>query len=351
MAIGRISGPLLKSNLIRDGVDLAFETDLLYLDVNNARIGINSAAPDYELDVVGTTRTTDLDVTNTLTIGNFTVTGNSISSNLDTISFIPSGAEPTIYHSRLQVGDIEIDNNVISTTVSNSNLELRTNGTGIVDIFSTTNITGDLTVTGTINVTGNVKIDGNIQIGDSLDDTIVINAKINSDLVPQASNTYDLGSSAFRWQAIYAVNLYSDQLNATQLDVGQLTFTDNVVSTVAGQDLILDPNGAGRVRLGNFAIFENTITNIIPDAVSILSQSGTGYFKIAGTNGFVPPSGTVSQRPVGFDRVIGMTRYNTESKALEIWDGLGWQSPAGSIGAVSEGTANEIAVQYALTLG
>ncbi len=32
MAIGRISGPLLKSNLIRDGVNLAFETDLLYLD-------------------------------------------------------------------------------------------------------------------------------------------------------------------------------------------------------------------------------------------------------------------------------------------------------------------------------
>ena len=55
MAIGRISGPLLKSNLVRDGVDLAFETDLLYLDVNNRRIGINSAAPQYPLDVDGTT--------------------------------------------------------------------------------------------------------------------------------------------------------------------------------------------------------------------------------------------------------------------------------------------------------
>jgi hypothetical protein len=45
MAIGRISGPLLKSNLLRDGVELAVETDLLYLDVVNRRIGINSAAP------------------------------------------------------------------------------------------------------------------------------------------------------------------------------------------------------------------------------------------------------------------------------------------------------------------
>jgi hypothetical protein len=34
MAVGRITGTLLKANLLRDGVDLAFETDLLYLDVN-----------------------------------------------------------------------------------------------------------------------------------------------------------------------------------------------------------------------------------------------------------------------------------------------------------------------------
>ena len=60
MAVGRISGPLLKANLLRNGVDLAFETDLLYLDVNNSRIGIKTTTPQYELDVNGTTRSTDL---------------------------------------------------------------------------------------------------------------------------------------------------------------------------------------------------------------------------------------------------------------------------------------------------
>jgi hypothetical protein len=45
MAIGRISGQLLKSNLLRAGENLAFETDLLYLDVVNSRIGIKTAAP------------------------------------------------------------------------------------------------------------------------------------------------------------------------------------------------------------------------------------------------------------------------------------------------------------------
>ena len=60
MAVGRISGPLLKANLLRNGVDLAFETDLLYLDVNNSRIGVKTASPQYDLDVNGTTRSTDL---------------------------------------------------------------------------------------------------------------------------------------------------------------------------------------------------------------------------------------------------------------------------------------------------
>ena len=81
MAVGRISGPLLKDNLLRNGVNLAFETNLLYLDVVNGRIGINTATPDHELSVSGTTRTTNLQVTNEADIASFTVTGNTLSSS------------------------------------------------------------------------------------------------------------------------------------------------------------------------------------------------------------------------------------------------------------------------------
>ena len=64
MAIGRISGPLLKSDLLRNGVDLAFETDLLYLDVTNRRIGVRTTSPQYALDVAGVARVSDLEITN-----------------------------------------------------------------------------------------------------------------------------------------------------------------------------------------------------------------------------------------------------------------------------------------------
>ena len=58
MAIGRISGSVLKSNLTRNGTDLAFETNLLYLDVTNSRVGIGTSEPTTALQVNGTTTTT-----------------------------------------------------------------------------------------------------------------------------------------------------------------------------------------------------------------------------------------------------------------------------------------------------
>lgn len=53
MAIGRISGPMLRSNLERQGVDLSIETQLLYVDVTNGRIGVQTNSPQVELDVAG----------------------------------------------------------------------------------------------------------------------------------------------------------------------------------------------------------------------------------------------------------------------------------------------------------
>lgn len=350
MAIGRISGPLLKQNLIRDGIDLAFETDLLYLDVNNSRLGINTATPQYSLDVVGTTRSSNLDISGQLTVGNFLVSGNTISSDLPTINFIASGGEATAYHSRLVVNDIELNGNVISTTSSNADLELSPNGTGKVKIFASTEITGTLDVTGDINATGNITIGGNLIIGDSLSDSIVINASIKSDLIPETTGLYDLGSPSFKWGTVYASTVSADTLSIADFNVGNLHLYDNTITTTTG-NLTLDANGTGYVQIGNLTIKDNQITNIVTDAVTEIVQSGTGYFKIAGTNGFVPPKGDTSSRPSVAYSIEGMTRYNIDSKALEIWDGTQWASPAGTIGAVSEATANEIAIKYALTLG
>ncbi len=349
MAIGRISGPLLKANLVRDGVDLAFETDLLYLDVNNSRIGINSAAPQYALDVVGTTRTTDLRVDNQFDIGNFTITGNTISSDLNTINLQPSGDEPVIYHSRLQIDDINFQANVISTLSSNVDLEIRTSGTGDLDVYADTNIYGSLYVTGNIQAGGNLTIGGDITIGDSPTDSVVINARINSDLIPETDNTYSLGNSTFRWASLTTNNLFATTLNLQTLTVGNISLSNSTITTTGNADLILDPNGTGVVRTGNFTIGTNTIRNTVSGAITTFEATGTGYFKITGTNAFVPPKGGSGTRPTLYAEE-GMTRYNTDSKALEIWNGTQWASPAGTSGAVSEAQAEDIAARFSLIL-
>ena len=350
MAIGRISGQLLKSNLLRAGENLAFETNLLYLDVVNSRIGIRTATPTVDLDVNGHTRSTNITVDNQLNIGNLHFTGNTITSDSSTINFSAAAGEATVYHSRLQIDDLQLQGNIISTTVSNSSIEIDPNGTGTVNIIANTNITGNLAVTGNVNATGNIVIGGNITIGDALTDNIVINASIRSDLIPETDNTYDLGSPTFRWRSIYVNDFYTTALNVPTLDVGNLMFRDNEITTTTGQDLYIDGNGAGGVRLGNFRIVDNEITNVSTNAITQIAQTGTGYFKIQGTNGFVPPRGDNSQRPTAY-AVLGMTRFNINSKALEIWDGVAWASPAGSSGAVSITQAEDIAVQLALTIG
>ena len=54
MAIGRITGQMLSANLARSGTDLAFETNLLALDVTNSRVGVGTASPATTLHVSAT---------------------------------------------------------------------------------------------------------------------------------------------------------------------------------------------------------------------------------------------------------------------------------------------------------
>lgn len=53
MAIGKISGVMLQSDLDRQGQDLSFDGNLIYLDVVNRRVGIANSNPNVALTVSG----------------------------------------------------------------------------------------------------------------------------------------------------------------------------------------------------------------------------------------------------------------------------------------------------------
>ena len=97
MAINRISGDLLESNLIRSS-DLAFNTNLLYVDVANGRIGVKTDSPgNFALDVNGNTRVQgNQTITGDLVVQGTTTTIDSqnlvVEDNIITINENASGA-------------------------------------------------------------------------------------------------------------------------------------------------------------------------------------------------------------------------------------------------------------------
>ena len=232
MAVGKITGEMLQNNLVRNGINLAFETDLLFLDVNNGRVGIKNSAPTHPLHVVGTARTQNVDVSNSVTVGDFTLSGSTIASTTGSIFFNLAGAGAAVYNSRLLVDDFEITDNELRITDTNKDLEIRPNGTGELKIYGNTEVFGNLHATGTISA------DGNLQLGNDAGDNITFVGEINSNVIPDADNTYNLGSASRRW-----TNIYSDVLNANTVVSGSLIVDGVDVVTPQGNIIYVSANG------------------------------------------------------------------------------------------------------------
>ena len=227
MAVGRISGPLLSQNLLRNGVDLAFETDLLYLDVNNGQIGIKTSLPQYNLDVNG--------------------------------SFRAIGVS--------KLGNITITSTATATVINNSN--------GDIVIQSPTEgkllIKNDTIVTGHLHATGNITAAGSVQLGNFTgSDTLSLYADIISDITPQTSNQYNLGSAEKTWADVYVNNLIAGT-------IAGLPNQDINIGIPPGQDPNVGPITNGNIYLnGNVRIWGDQPLGTAPVVSNILHVSMDG---------------------------------------------------------------------------
>jgi hypothetical protein len=351
MAVGRISGPLLKDNLLRNGVNLAFETSLLYLDVVNSRVGINTATPAYDLDVNGTTRTTNLQVTTSTTIGHLTIGNSTISSTDSTITFLPNGANGVVYQGTISVGQLQVNTNVISSTGTNTDINISPTGTGSVNLNANTLVNGNL------HATGNITADGNITLGNANTDTVTFDGEVNSDVLPSITATYNLGSNSLQWNNVYTVNSYITNANISTVNTNNfysssLKISTNTISTItANTDINLSTTGSGGVVIGNLKFVGSSVINVVPNAVTTFVESGTGYAKFPGTYGVVVPVGTSSTRPAIQYSEIGMMRYNTELQYMEVFNGTNWISVTGTSTGVTFNDATDIGIEAALMIG
>jgi len=210
--IGRIGGPLLADNLLRNGNNLAFETKLLYFDVANNRIGINTASPSVDLQTPTSLQTVNLQVNNNFEVQNNTlINGDTIYHYYGNLNFIPNqSSNPTINSSEQIAGSFDVFDNTIFVDdgTGNTDLNISPNGSGQT-VFGSVPSPTNVLINGNLHATGNITWDGNITLGSAPIDTITITAEVNSNILPSTNNTYTLGSSVDPKISVGSVSLSS----------------------------------------------------------------------------------------------------------------------------------------------
>jgi hypothetical protein len=356
--LGRISGPLLKDNLIRDGVDLRISntelsTSLLYFNVNDRQISINTAG-EHELTVDSTTKTFNL-ISSGIKVANieFALAGdNIISTTSGGITLTPNQTDPLIVADQLRAGDINLKDNAVSNYQVNGSIELRANSNRLVNFDSSTTINGDLLVTGNINIDGSLTKNGDLIIGDN-GDTVTVTPNFRQSIIPGIDLTYDLGTASKRWRKIY-VNDNSDitSLSYTSITVGNQLQMDGLtrqIYTLQSNDSVLLNPDTGIVDTESIRFQENDITNLNSDTVFSINSTGIGYVRFIGTNGVVIPAGTTPQRPLAPE--VGDTRWNTDIGRLECWDGSVYIVATGPGATIGEVEMTDLQFVYAVMLG
>jgi len=328
--LGRISGPLLSDNLLRNGVNLAFDTDVMYLDVNNKFVGFNTDTPVRALDIFGDAYSDNLIVTTLADIAHFSFGGTG------TLDQIANYRNENIFITPDQTTDPVITFNGIGSTnkfrfvgaeltgFADQNITFDPSGTGRLVVGTVLDQTS-VHVDGNITATGNITFDGDITLGNDPTDTITFAANVGSHVIPIIGGTYNLGEDTTPsvWKNIYATSLVTTDFNTTTanittLNAGNIRISGNAISNTATTNNVnLVPNGTGSLNFNSFlSIKDNTISHHDSAPLELVS-TGNGYFKFGGPTGWVIPLGTTAQRPVNPD--LGTIRYNTTTITPEVY--------------------------------
>ena len=315
---------------------------------------------------------------NVLTISNnLTVSGVLTVGDIDSIG--------TIQANNFTTGDILIDDNFITTTVSNSDLELRAVGTGsiIIDNFSikdsTITTTGNLTLTpgngimsidstGALilpigntaarpsGIAGQIRYNNELARFEGYNGTNWVNLKGVEDLdgdtnvIAESTEGANDNIIKFNVSGSTIVDIDSTRLAAPRVTVDDIQIDGNVISTItADTDLQLSANGTGRVAIDDITFKNNVIENKVNNSNTIVQNTGTGYVEFADPYGVILPVGDNATRPAA--PLEGMVRYNTEDRRVELYDGTNWVSVAGATGGISFADAEDIAIEKVLIFG
>jgi len=276
------------------------------LTLAGASITDSSGEIDFGNENLTTTGT--LDVSGLSTLGALTVTGattfggggitidnlilndNTISSSSNADINLTPGGTGIVKMSNLTVdSNINITDNTIKTTVSNSNLQLSGgSGSGTVEIIpglvtAAVTTVGNVDVTGTETITGQLDVDA-VRIKDNTITTNASNANLEisangsgkvimtaPDIIGGTINNTVIGGST------PAAGTFTTLSTTESLTIDGITISDNTISTNASNSTLeLSGSGSGGVRISGFTFPTSDDT-----AGKFLTTNGLGVLSFA----------------------------------------------------------------------
>ena len=213
--------------------------------------------------------------------------------------------------------------------------------TGATNITASGTITGGTLTDGAFSVTSGA-VTGVTTLSTSGEATLA--SAIVSDLTA-GRVVYAGTSGALTDEAGFEYNAGSDTLtvvnvDATQVDAGNLTITGNDITGSNGEVVV---NDAGADI--NFRVEGDTETNLLvvdagSDSVLIGTATATTEvaFKVGTSDSILLPVGPTGDRPT--TGVAGMLRYNSTTNIIEFYNGTDWQSAQGSFTVIATESFN-----------
>jgi hypothetical protein len=161
--------------------------------------------------------------------------------------------------------EFDTEFNALQTAVNSKADSNNSQLTGTTDAQAV-ETTGDVTVGGNLSVTGNATISGNLTFGNADTDTVSFSADVNSNIIPDADSTYDLGSSSKEWRNLYldgtafvdGINLNGVNVSAT---ASELNVLDGITASTAELN-ILDGITSTTTELNKLDGFTGSATDL-----------------------------------------------------------------------------------------
>ena len=222
---------------------------------------------------------------------------------------------------------------------SGQNKFIVTASNGNTSVAGTLGVTGATTLSSTLAVTGQTDLNGHVNLGDATADNISIVGRVDTNIVPDADDTYDLGTSALEWRdGYFDGTVYVDNLDADSAELGTLNFALNNITdssvNIYGQtgavtidaetDINLDANG-GDVFLKDGGTQYGALTN---NSGNLIVKSGsTTNLTMSGAN--LTTAGTVT---TGGNITVGGTKINrTGALTLDVSGNISLDADGGIV--------------------